>query len=71
MHKTSRTYSIESNENLNNVKVATIVDLNKFLKQIKLPISLYTCTPISEVPSNKNTMVTIKEKNKKKKYYLL
>ena len=32
------------------------VDLNICLKLIKLPISLYTCATISELPSNISTM---------------
>ena len=40
---------------------AIAVDLNKCLKQVKLPISLYTCTHISELPSNLSTMVTIRK----------
>ena len=32
-----------------NFKVATAVELNKCLKEIKLPVALYTCTPISEL----------------------
>ena len=35
---------------------ATAVNLNKCLKQIKLPILLGTCAPTPELPSNKNTM---------------
>ena len=35
----------------------TAVDLNKCLKQIKLPVYLYTCAPILELPSNISTMV--------------
>ena len=35
----------------------TILDLNKCLKQIKLQISLRTCAPIYELPSNISTMV--------------
>ena len=33
-------------------KFATSVDLNEYLAEIKLPISLYTCAPISELPYN-------------------
>ena len=32
-------------------KLFTTVDLKKYLKQIKLPILLHTCIPISELPS--------------------
>ena len=38
------------------LKFETAVDLNKCLKQIKLPISTYSCAPISELPSDKSTM---------------
>ena len=41
-------------ENLN-FKCTTAIGLNKCLKQIKLPIPLYTCD-ISKVPSNISTM---------------
>ena len=37
-------------------KFATDVVLNKRLKQIKLPILLNTCAPISELTSNISTM---------------
>ena len=33
------------------------VDLNKCLKQVKLPISLYMRASISELPSNISTML--------------
>ena len=39
-----------------NFKLVTSIDLNISLKQIKLPISLYTCVHISELPSNISTM---------------
>ena len=35
------------------------VDLNEYIKQIKLPISLYPCAPMSKLPSNINTMMVI------------
>ena len=37
--------------------IATAVHLNKCLKHIKLPITLYMITSISELPSNISTMV--------------
>ena len=40
----------------NDFKFANPVDLNKCLKQTKLPILLYTCAHISELPSNISTM---------------
>ena len=40
----------------NNLKNATTVNLNKCLKQINLPISLYMYAPISDLPSNISTM---------------
>ena len=40
----------------NNLKIATTVNLNKCLKQINLPISLYMYAPISDLPSNISTM---------------
>ena len=36
---------------------AIAIDLNNHLKQVKLPISLYTCAPISWLPSNIRTIV--------------
>ena len=36
-------------------KFATTVDVNKCLTQIKLPISLYKCAPISKLPSHIST----------------
>ena len=39
-----------------NFKFSTALDQNKSPKQIKLPFSLFTCSPISEVPSDINTM---------------
>mgnify|MGYP001180615920 FL=1 len=36
---------------LNNFKFATSVDLNEYLKQIKISILLHTCAPIFEIPS--------------------
>ena len=41
------------------VKFVTAVDLNKCLKQIKLPISIHTCANISKLPSDKNIMLQI------------
>ena len=41
----------------NNFKFSTDVDLSKCLKQIKLPILLYTCAPFSELPSNIRIMI--------------
>ena len=41
------------------LKLATVVDVNKCLAQIELPLSLFTCAPISELPFNKNTMIHI------------
>ena len=35
-----------------NLRFATALDLNKYLKQLKLPISLHTYSPISELPPN-------------------
>ena len=57
-----RTYSIFWNL----FKFATYVDLNKCLKQIKLPISLRTCAPITELPSGKSTMTSALNFRKKK-----
>ena len=37
-------------------QIATAVDLNEYLKQIKTTISLDNCPPIFIIPSNKNTM---------------
>ena len=37
-------------------KFVNAVDLNKCLKKINLPIFLYNCAPISELPCNINTM---------------
>ena len=37
-------------------KIWTAVDLNKCLYHVKLAISIYTCAPISEIPSNISTM---------------
>ena len=39
------------------VKFETSFDLNKCLKQIKLPGFFHACTPISELSSNISTMV--------------
>ena len=33
-----------------------VVDLNKCHQQIKLPLSFYTCTPITELLSNMSTI---------------
>ena len=41
------------------LKFVTGGDLDKCLEQIKLPISLCSCTPYSELPSNTNTMVAV------------
>ena len=38
-------------------QIVTVPDLNKCLKQIKLPISLYTCAPISVLPSDLSAML--------------
>ena len=40
----------------NNFIFATAVDLSKCLKIIKFSISLYTCAPNSELPSNISKM---------------
>ena len=40
------------------IEFATSFDLNKCLKQIKLPISLFTCQSSSESPSNLNIMIS-------------
>ena len=37
--------------------MVTAMDLNKCLKQIKLPVLLNSCVPISELPSNIRRMV--------------
>ena len=37
------------------IRFVTVLDLNIYLNQIKLPISLHTCAPISELPSNIST----------------
>ena len=42
-----------------NFKFAIALDLKNCAKQIKLPISLHTCAPFSELPSNTSTMVRI------------
>ena len=36
---------------INDFKFATAVDQNKCLKQVELPISIYTVVPIAELPS--------------------
>ena len=36
--------------------IATVLNLNKCLKQIIFPISLYSYAPISELPSNISVM---------------
>ena len=41
------------------LNLETSVELNKCLKQIKLPIELYTCALFSELPSNISTMIRI------------
>ena len=46
----NRTFSTEKN------RFATALDLNKCIKQIKLPILRRTCAPFFEVPSNISTM---------------
>ena len=38
-------------------KVATAVNLHISLKQIKLPMTRYTCAPIYKLPSNISTIV--------------
>ena len=43
----------------NHFKFLHGVDLNKCLTQIKLPISLHTCAPTSELLSNISTMQQI------------
>ena len=40
-----------------NTEQGVLVWIKKGIKQIKLPILLYTCAPISELPSNISTMV--------------
>ena len=40
----------------NNARFAVVVDLNKCLNQIKLPILLDTCAPFPELPLNISTM---------------
>ena len=39
-----------------NFKFSSAVDLYKYIKSIKLTISLYTCAPISELPFNVSTI---------------
>ena len=41
------------------IRFATALDPNKCLKQIKLPISLHTCVPISKLPSTIRNMLII------------
>ena len=43
----------------NNCKFTTAVDLDKSLKQFKLPTSLCTFATISELPSNISTMIDV------------
>ena len=40
----------------NNFKLATAFHLDKCPKPIRIPISLFKCAPISELPSNISTM---------------
>ena len=47
---------------LMNFEGTTVVYLNKGLKQIKLPISLHTCAPISNLPFNEGSMMFTKSK---------
>ena len=42
-------------ENMPYLKIVTSVDLNKCL-QVKMPLALHSCVPISELPSNTSTM---------------
>ena len=44
-------------------QICDCIDLNKFLKQIKLPILHYTCASISELPSNIRTIHPCKHYN--------
>ena len=39
------------------LKIHNALDLNKFLQQIKLQISLAMCAPISVLPSNLSTLL--------------
>ena len=41
---------------LENFKFALLRRHSNFLNQVKLPSYLYTCAPISELPSNKSIM---------------
>ena len=42
----------EEKEVRKKIRFVTALSLNKCLKQIKLPRWLYSCTPISDLPSN-------------------
>ena len=44
----------------NDLKFALAVDLNKRPVQINLPVKLYTCAPLSELPSDVSTMTMVK-----------
>ena len=45
----------EIGNSYNIFKNTTALDLNKYLKHIKCPISLHTCAPIAEIPSYTST----------------
>ena len=55
---------------INIIKFATTVDLNKRLKQIKSPISFYTCAPISVLPYKLSTIISLSMKKIQKKIYI-
>ena len=52
-HAVKKVFSEERKKN----RFVTVVDLNKYLKQIEWQSSLLTCTPISELLFNISTMV--------------
>ena len=47
------------------IRFVTALDLNKCLSQIRKQISLRTCAPISELPSNVSSMILSKGSRKK------
>mgnify|MGYP001194172634 CR=1 FL=1 len=56
-HNTLRTYEVKQVFLKMNLKFVTAIDLNKYLKRTRLPILLYTCAPIAELPFSMSTMI--------------
>ena len=54
---TKKTLRTRKREVFKKNRFGTAVDPNKCLKQIKLPRSLHTWAPISDLPSNISSMV--------------